>query len=303
MITSRLAKTAWLNSRLVPSNQVNIHLSSVGVNYGAGVYDVMRCREVGGQAAVFRLDDHIDRFYYSASSLRMQLPVEKNQFKQAVIETVKANSMTEGEIRLLALCGFGRRGLFPPKSEVDTAIVLLPSTDLEPRDGYSVNVSQVIRPHPLSTVIDAKIIGHYASSILGVVDAAEMGVKSVVMLDWEGNVAEGPIANFFMVSDGTLFTPPSGRILPGMTRDTIIKLAQSMGIEVRQEFFKTDFLQKASEAFFTGTSLGVFPIAELEGRSLSSWADDSTTLCLREAWQKAVQGQLNLEDHPWITLL
>jgi branched-chain amino acid aminotransferase len=301
--TAKPAKLTWFNNQFVPSSKAKVHISSVGVNYGAGVYDVMRFREVSEKTAIFRLDDHLYRFYYSAQALRLNLPFEKNDFRNAVIESVRVNEVTEGEIRLFALCGYGRKGLYPPKSEVDAAIVVSPSTDITSRDPFRVKISKFMRPHPSSTVINAKIYGHYGSSIFATIDAHDLGVDSVVQLDWEGNLAEGPIGNFFIVYDDILYTPPKERILTGVTRDTVIKLAEDLKISVNEMLFKPMFLQLAQEAFFSGTSLGIYPITNLEGKELQSRKSDSITMRLREAYFKATHGDFNDECRNWLTFI
>ena len=301
--TFKPARSAWFNGKLVNSVDPKVHLAAIGVNYGAGVYDVMRFRGVGGKAGIFRLKDHIERFFYSASVLKLNLPFDRKAIGDAVINTVKENEVTEGEIRIISVCGFGRRGLYPPKSGTDTVISITPSHDIEPREKYSVKVSKIRRPSPDATVIDAKISGHYSSSILAIIEAEEIGADSVIQLDARGFVAEGPIANFFAVVERTLFTPPLGAILPGITRDTVIKLARSQGIKVREEFFGPDFLTIASEAFFSGTSLGIYPITELCDRALSSRENNSITLRIRDAWKKAITGTLGQEFNHWITIV
>jgi len=295
----------WFNGKLTPWEEIKISPLSHTLHYGSGVFEGERFYESGkNETSIFRLEDHTKRLFYSAKAMDMNIPFTEEEISQATISTVAATKLTSGYIR--PLCFFGEKmGLNPAGAPVETLIAAWGWGKYLADRPLSVKISKYVRIHPRSTVADAKISGHYVNSIMA---SQEIQGKydEALLLDFEGNVAEGPGENLFVVKDGKISTPSSstGRILKGITRDTIITLARDLGIEVEERVISPEELFEADELFFTGSAAEVGPIGMLDDKKIGKGEDAGKEgpICaqLKKAYFEVVTGKNPKYEH-WIT--
>lgn len=281
----------WHNGTLVPWHDAKVHVLTHTLHYGAGAFEGIRVYNTDRGPAVFRLKEHVDRLFYSAGVLRMEIPFSPEEIQEAILETLRKNDLSQGYIRPLAYLGYGVMGLNPRGAPVEVAIACWPWGAYLPAEAIDVKVSPYIRIHPQSTVADAKIVGHYVNSILAVLDLRGTDYHEALFLDHEGYVAEGPGENFFMMKEETLITPPLGTILAGITRQTVLEIADSLGIKTREEKITKEEAMAAEEAFFTGTAAEVTAIRSIDKHLLNRGEVGAVTRKIRETYLDAVQGR------------
>jgi branched-chain amino acid aminotransferase len=275
------------NGVLIPWEQATTHLLTHTLHYGGGAFEGIRCYKTEKGPAIFRLKEHIARLFYSASVLKMNLPFSEEEIVQAVTETVRKNKLECGYIRPLVYFGYGSMGIkIQPETPVDVAIACWPWGKYLPEDAVKVKISSVMRIHPKSTVADAKLCGNYVNSILAEVEIRGTAFHEALFLDHEGNIAEGPGENIFIIKGEKLITPKPGSILPGITRDTIFTLAKDIGYEFEEATITTKQLFEADEAFFTGTAAEVTPIASIDDHIFSDGNPVPSQQCSKKSITK-----------------
>ncbi len=257
----------WMDGRLVPWNEAYVHVLTYTLHYGAGVFEGIKLYNTVRGPAIFRLDEHIDRLFDSFFVFGRSMPFSKDEITQAIVETIKANDIAEGYIRPLVYFGTGQMRLDITDSPIRVVIAMWPWERHLGGGAVRAKTSSFIRLDPRSTYVDKKIVGHYINSILAHMEAKRAGYDEALLLDYQGNVAEGAAENVFMVKNGMLYTPPLGTILPGITRDSVIVIAQKeLGISVNEEVIMLDDLYGADEAFFTGTATEISPISSIDDK-------------------------------------
>ena len=259
----------WYNGVFVDWKEAKVHVLAHGLHYGSGVFEGIRCYATDKGSFIFRLNEHVDRMYRSAELYKLKIPYPKAEFKTAIKETVRINGLDACYIRPIAFYGYHHLGVNPKGCPVDCAIAAwqwgtyLGEEALE--NGIRCTFSSWRRIDPNTLPVTAKATGHYLNSLLAVLDAKERGFDEAIMLDTNGHVAEGPGENIFAVKNATLYTPAvESSILPGITRDSVIELAQDIGYEVIEQPITKEELLTADEAFFTGTAAEVSPIREID---------------------------------------
>ncbi|MFA6171642.1 MAG: branched-chain amino acid transaminase [Patescibacteria group bacterium] len=293
-------KYIWQNGKLVNWEDAKIHVLSHSLHYGSGVFEGIRVYETKKGPAIFRLPEHVDRFFYSANAMKMKMPWTKDEFKAAIIETVKKNDLKSGYIRPLAFYGYGELRISPLKCPVEAIIAAWPWGKYLSADPIKVKVPDYIRIHPKSSIADAKICGHYVNSILSFLEVEAAGYHEALLLDFEGNIAEGPGENFFLVSGGKLATPKLGNILAGITRQSIIELAGDLGYAVEEKTITLDAAIAADECFFTGTAAEVTPIGSINDCLIAGGAFGPITRRFNDEFMKIVSGE-NEKYEKWLT--
>ena len=284
-------KKIWLNGKLVDWNKANVHLLTHTLHYGGGVFEGIRAYKSENGSAVFRLQEHVDRLFYSASTMDMKIHFSKKEIKKAILDTIRINGIKECYIRPLIFFGYGKMGLNPTGAPVNIAIAIWPWGAYLNKEIVSVKISKYIRPHPKSTVTDAKICGSYANSILASLEIKKAGFDEALLLDYQGHVAEGPGENIFIVKSGKLFTPKLGAILGGITRDSIMQIAKDLKIEVEEKNITVEELKLADEAFFTGTAAEICAIGKIDDTMINHEKIGATTKKIREAYDKVIHGK------------
>jgi len=297
-------KFIWMDGKLVPWKKANVHVLTHTLHYGLGVFEGIRCYKTTKGSAVFRLKDHIRRFENSAKFVGMKLPYSSDEFVKATKKTIRANKIEECYIRPIAFYGYGVMGLNPKGSKVNVAIAVWPwgtylgAKGLE--SGIRAKISPWLRIHPRILPPQAKVVANYANSILAKVDALNSGYDEAILLNMDGNVAEGPGENLFIVKRGKLITPPlSSGALGGITRDSIIKIAEDEGIDFEERDISRDQLYAADEAFFTGTAAEVTPIRKIDGKSIGEGKRGKITEKLQRIFFNAVRGK-ELKYESWL---
>ncbi|MFH1455051.1 MAG: branched-chain amino acid transaminase [bacterium] len=293
-------KKIWLDGKLIDWNKANTHLLTHSLHYGSGVFEGIRVYNTTNGPAVFRLKEHIDRLFYSASVMALKIPFSKNKIREAIINTVKVNSLTEGYIRPLVFFGYGKMGLNPIGAPTNVTIAVWPWGAYLGKEIIKVKISKYIRPHPQSTVTDAKICGSYSNSILASLDATKNGFDEALLLDYQGYVAEGPGENIFMVKNNKLCTPALGTILGGITRNSIIQMAKDQNIEIKEKKITVKELKSADEAFFSGTAIEICAIEKIDKTIINKGKVGAITKKLKEVYTQAIYGEIK-KYSKWLT--
>ena len=266
-----LGKYCWRDGEFVEndSGKGKIALVDHALHYGTGVFEGIRFYETSDGPAVFRLREHMERLHYSASVLELVSPFSVDELCAATLELIRKNGFSSGYIRPVVLFGEGKMGINPVGADIVTFIAAWPWGKYLSDEPITVGVSPWIRIHPKSLQCDAKINGHYVNSVMSSQWAKKNNYQEALLLDYEGNIAEGPGENIFLVKDGKLLTPKLGTILAGITRATVIELAKKeFGIETVEKVLTLDDLFDADEAFFTGTAAEITIIKSVDGRQI-----------------------------------
>ena len=264
-------KHIWFNNELVPWEEAKIHVLSYGLHYGAAVFEGIRAYSTKNGTKIFRLEDHIKRLFNSAKIYRMSMPYDFEQIMQASRTIVTDNKLNDGAyIRPIAFRGYNDLGLHASLDDgIDVAVAAWEwgaylGTDGQEK-GVDVCVSSWNKIAPNTIPVMAKASGNYLSGTLVAIEAKENGYDEGICLDSKGMVSEGAGENIFMVKNNEIFTPPlSSSILDGITRDSVIKIAESQGYEVTEREIAREELYLADELFFSGTAVEITPIRSVD---------------------------------------
>ena len=297
----------WMDGKLIPWDEANVHILTHTLHYGMGVFEGIRCyRTHEGKSAIFRLKEHIDRLFDSAHIGDLQIPYSKKEIAEACKETLRANQLKEGYIRPLIFIGDGVMGVHPGNNPIRVAIIAWPwgaylgEEALE--RGIRIKVSSYNRHHVNVMMTKAKISGNYVNSVLAKREVVLMGYDEAIMLDTEGYVSEASGENVFMVKNGVLKTTPLTSILSGITRDSVMCIARTKRIPLVEERFTRDELYAAHEAFLTGTAAEVTPIREVDDRKIGEGKPGPITREIQTSFFEIVKGR-NPETREWLDYL
>ena len=295
-----------MDGRFRDWDDATIHVLTHTLHYGLGVFEGIRCYKTKKGPAIFRLDDHIERLFDSSHIFLVDIPFSKEDICDAVIETVRINKLKECYIRPLVFIGYGAMGLYPKENPVQVAIAVWPwGTYLGEKglkEGIRVKTASFIRNHVNSTLARGKVCGYYVNSQLAKKEAISCGYDEALLLDTEGYVSEGSGENIFVVRNGILKTTPLTSILEGITRNSIIQIAQENGMQIHEERFTRDEVYIADEAFFTGTAAEVTPIRELDGRQIGTGRPGPITKKLQSIFFDIVKGKKK-KFGSWLTMI
>lgn len=297
----------WMNGSMVEWADAKIHIASHVIHYGSGVFEGARCYETTKGSACFRLGAHMRRLIDSARIYRMAPAYTQAQLQDAVLETIRANQMTSCYIRPIVYRGYAALGVNPFPCPIDSAILLWEwGTYLGPdalEKGVDVTVSSWTRMAPDTFPSLAKTSANYANAQLIKMEAILNGYAEGIALDSYGFVSEGSGQNIFVVRDGVLMTPPmSASILPGITRDSIMTLAQDLGYRVKEEMIPREMLYIADELFFVGTAVEITPVRSVDKIVIGSGSRGPITAALQKAFFGIVTGELP-DTHGWLTFV
>lgn len=296
----------WMDGHFVDWKNATVHVLTHTLHYGLGVFEGIRCYKGKRGSAVFRLQDHINRLFASSHIVQIKIPYTPAQIERAVLDTIQTNNLSECYIRPIAFIGYGEMGLFIEKNPIQVAIAAWPwGTYLGEegvRNGIRAKISSLTRHHVNSSLTRAKITGNYANSQMAKREIKESGYDEAILLDTDGYVAEGPGENIFIVRNGVLKTTPLTSILEGITRNTVITIAEDLGIPTVQERFTRDELYIADEAFFTGTAAEITPIREVDHRIIGTGKPGPLTQSLQQTFFDTVHGQAK-KNLSWLTFV
>ncbi|WP_225335602.1 branched-chain amino acid transaminase [Halomicrobium urmianum] len=279
----------WQDGEFVNFEDAQVHVLTHALHYGTGVFEGVRCYDTAEGPAIFRWDEHLERLYESAKVYDIEIPYEPAELTEATIELIRSEGLESCYIRPIAFYGYGPLGLNPSESPVETAIAAWPwgaylgEEALE--EGVDVAVSSWRKYSSDEIPTNAKTTGPYVNSVLASLEARGNGYTEAVVLNEEGNVAEGPGENVFLVRDGEIYTTGlSESILDGITRQTAITLAEDMGYEVHETTISRGELYTADELFFTGTAAEVTPIRSVDGNQIGAGTKGPVTDDLQSAF-------------------
>ncbi|HET6756991.1 MAG TPA: branched-chain amino acid transaminase [Burkholderiales bacterium] len=296
----------WYDGNMVPWRSATTHVLTHTLHYGMGVFEGVRAYKTARGTAIFRLSEHTDRLFRSAHIFGMKLPFSRDTLLSAQRAVVRANKLEACYIRPIAFLGSEAMGVSAKNVSIHVAIAAWPwGTYLGPEaleKGIRVKTSSFSRHHVNVTMCKAKAVGTYTNSILAHQEAAQDGYDEALLLDVEGYVAEGSGENIFIVRNGGLYTPDLTSALEGITRDTIVQLAQEMEIEVIEKRITRDEVYCADEAFFTGTAAEVTPIRELDNRVIGEGKRGPVTAKLQAIFFDCVNGKTKNHDD-WLTFI
>ncbi len=297
----------WKDGEFVPWEETRVHLLALAVQFGSSVFEGIRCYETPDGPAVFRLDAHIRRLWDSCRVYRMVPDHEPEEVAEACRAVVRKNGLESCYIRPMVLRGYGSAGLDPVASPIETYVPAWPwGTYLGEgalERGVDVCVSSWHRPAPNTFPVAAKAAGHYNNAQLIKMEALEKGYDEAVVLGPGGIVSEGSGQNLFLVRDGVVVTPElDGTSLRGITRDSVLVLAEELGYEVREEPVPRESLYTADELFFTGTASEVTPVRSVDGIEIGRGAAGPITLQIQERFLGIARGELP-DRHGWLDVV
>lgn len=296
----------WMDGEWLPWRDANVHILTHSLHYGMGVFEGVRAYETPKGTAIFRLEDHTNRFFDSAHILNLELPFDKATLTQVQKEIFIRNELTSGYIRPIAYLGSEGMGLRADNLKVHIAVAAwtwgayLGQENLE--KGIRVCTSSYTRHHVNVSMCKAKATGHYINSILALHEAIGNQCDEAILLDPEGYVAEGSGENLFIIKDGIMFTPLLTSCLNGITRKSIIQFAKDLDIPLVEKPITRDEVYVADEAFFTGTAAEVTPIREYDKRAIGSGTRGPITEKLQSLFFDVVKGQ-NAQYDEWLTYI
>ena len=290
----RETEKIWMNGELVDWADARIHVGTHGLHYGSGVFEGIRAYETDKGSAVFRLTDHLQRLHNSARLLHMELPFSVEDLRASCHELIAANGLPECYLRPIAFFGYGELGVSALGNPVDVVIMSWPWGAYLGEEGLAKGISAKISswtrigPNVIPHV--AKATGVYLNSMLAVTEANRAGYDEAILLTAEGYVADGSGENIFVVKDGAIGTPDlSSSILPGITRDTVIQIAQDLGYTVNETNLIRSDLYLADEIFMTGTAAEVTPIRSVDDQEVGD--PGPVTKEIQSAYLDTVRGK------------
>tara|TARA_E500000331_G_scaffold147098_1_gene143161 strand:- start:7071 stop:7991 length:921 start_codon:yes stop_codon:yes gene_type:complete len=302
---SKISGEIWFDGEMIDWQEANTHLLTHTLHYGLGVFEGVRAYETQIGPAIFRLHDHTDRLYKSAATVNMNIPYSKDLINKAHENVIKVNDLREAYIRPMCFYGSEGMGLRADNLKVHTMVAAWewPSyMEPEAREkGIKVKLSSYKR-QVKNPVSNAKVNGNYVHSIVALNEALENGFDEALMLDADGYVAEGSGENFFIVKNGVLYSPDLDSCLDGITRRTILDLAEELGINYEIKKLTVEDVLEADESFFSGTAAEVVPINSLDGDSIGSGSRGPITEKLQSTYFDQVRGvrELNSSWHTYI---
>ena len=295
----------WMNGSLVDWADAKIHIASHVIHYGSGVFEGARCYSTPQGSACFRLDAHMRRLYDSAKIYRMEPAIDCDRLTDAVLQTIRANEFKACYIRPIVYRGYHALGVNPFPCPVDVAILTWDwgayLGDDAATNGVDVCISSWSRVAPNTFPTLAKSSANYANSQLIKMEAAIGGFAEGIALDSFGHLSEGSGQNIFVVRDNIVYTPPlSAAVLPGITRASVMTLAQDLGFQVREEMLPREMLYIADEAFFVGTAVEITPIRSVDKIKVGSGRPGPITKAIQQAFFDVINGKAP-DRHGWLS--
>ncbi len=298
--------TIWMDGAWLNWADAKVHVLTHTLHYGMGVFEGVRAYETAEGPAIFRLQDHTKRLFESAKIMGMKIPYEMEEINQVQCDAVAKNNLSSAYIRPLVFYGSEGMGLRADNLKVHIMVAAwswgtyLGTESLQ--KGIRVRTSSYTRHHVNVTMCRAKANGNYINSMLALSDAIRDGYDEALLLDVDGFVAEGSGENFFMIKDHVIYTPELSSALDGLTRRTIVNLAEHSGYKIVEKRITRDAVYTADEAFFTGTAAEVTPIRELDGRTIGQGGRGPITEQLQQAYFDLVSGKHSFSER-WLTVV
>ena len=295
----------WKDGEFIPWGEAKTHILSLAVQFGSSIFEGIRAYETERGPAIFRLGAHIRRLFDSCKIYRMTPEQSLEEIEEACVSAIRKNKLADCYIRPMVVRGYGSAGLDPAASPVESYIAAWPwGTYLGEgalERGVDVGVSSWMRAHPNTFPVQAKAAGHYNAAQLMKMEAIANGYVEAIAVGPSGLVSEGSGQNVFLVRDGTLLTPfLDGTNLTGITRHSVIQIAQDLGYEVREGQVARESLYTADELFFTGTASEVTPIRSVDKIPVGAGKAGPVTLDIQKRFMAVVKGEV-ADDRGWLT--
>jgi branched-chain amino acid aminotransferase len=296
-------KYIWLNGEIIEWSDARIHISNYALHYGVGVFEGIRAYETEKGTAVFRMKEHLDRFYKSAKVYSLEIPYTEEELSNAICETIAKNDFRFCYIRPMVYTGSGDLGI-RANNKTETAILCWESMAHRSEETLARGIRATVSPwHKIdSTMIPstAKATGQYISSKLTINDAMSRGFDAALLLNKDGYIAEGSVENIFIVKNGCVKTNDErSSILMGITRDSVLQIANDLGFKTEVGFLTLEELHDADEAFFTGTAAEIAPIREVDDQTIGEGKPGAITKQLQETFSDIVHGRNQSYNH-WL---
>ncbi|MGQ0771606.1 MAG: branched-chain amino acid transaminase [Nitrososphaerota archaeon] len=294
----------WMNGKLVPFKNAKVHVLTHALHYSTAVFEGIRCYNTPEGSAIFRLPEHVDRFFRSAKMYSMKMQFTKEQITSGIIKTVKASTLKECYIRPLAYYGYGTMGLTPTPNKVDVAIACwewkLGESKAGKVTGAKCKISSWLRIDSRSQPMQAKAASNYANAALARVEALNNGYDEAIMLNYHGKITEGSAENIFVVKNNEIFTPPlTSGILQGITRDSVIDIIRADGGTLVEKALDRDDLYSADEIFMTGTAAEVKSVTQVNDVIIGDGKIGQTTRRLQKSFMDVAMGKDDRFSH-WL---
>ena len=308
-MAGKLASSPWIwkDGKFIRWEDANVHILSLAVQFAASVFEGVRCYETPRGPAVFRLHDHLRRLMTSSRTYRMQPDYTIDELVDATLATIRRNELASCYIRPMVLRGYGSSSMHPEHSPIETYIPVWPwgaylgEAALE--RGVDVCVSSWNRPRPNTIPSGAKSSGNYMLSALMVTEASRHGYAEAIGLGPNGLVSEGSGQNLFLVVDGEVVTPIlDGTSLSGITRHTVLKIAEELGYKMWEQLVSREMLYGADEMFFTGTASEVTPIRSVDGLEVGEGRRGPVTAAIQARYLELAKGE-GPDPWGWVTYL
>ncbi|GBF24856.1 hypothetical protein MnTg01_01201 [archaeon MnTg01] len=286
----------WMNAKLVPFKNAKVHVLTHALHYATAVFEGIRCYNTPKGSAIFRLPEHVDRFFNSAKMYSMKMPYNKKQITDAIIKTVKNSTLKECYIRPIAYYGYGELGLTPTQNKVDVAIACWPWKMGESKagkfTGAKCKISSWIRIDSAAQPMKAKAASNYANAGLARVEALKEGYDEAIMLNNQGKIAEGSAENIFILKNDKIITPPlTAGVLEGITRDSVIQIIEFNGGEIIEADLDREDLYVADEVFMTGTAAEVKSVTEIDKTVIGNGKPGKITKALQKSFIEVTMGK------------
>ena len=297
----------WMNGKLIPFKDAKVHVLTHALHYSTAVFEGIRCYNTTNGSAIFRLPEHVDRFFNSAKMYGMKIRYSKKQISNAIIKTVKTSGLEECYIRPLAYYGYGTMGLTPTLNKVDVSIACwkwkMGESKAGKFSGAKCKISKWIRIDSKSQPMQSKSAANYSNAALARVEALKNGYDEAIMLNNKGNVAEGSAENIFVVKNGIIKTPPlDADILNGITRDSVIQLIKKEHMKLVEKNITVNELLKADEVFMTGTAAEVKSVTKIDKNAIGNGGVGEITKELQKSFMNIVMGK-DKRFVRWLTCL
>ena len=294
----------WMNGEVIPWDKATTHVSAHGLHYGTGVFEGIRCYATNIGPALFRVEEHLARFFASAAIHGIEIPFSSDDLIEAITRVIRENGFYACYVRPIAYFGSGSLSLYPRDCAVEVVVLAWPWADYLGAEGQKRGVSVTISPwrkfESKMMPTNAKACGQYVNSVLAITEAVKRGFAEAILLDAGGQIAEGSGENLFIVSDQQLLTnDASHSILPGITRDAVLRIANDLGYSSKVKALSIQDLLSADEAFFTGTAVEVTPISELDDTPIGTRTPGPVTAEIQRIFLAATAGQDERYKH-WL---
>ena len=296
----------WLDGEMIPWREAKTHVLTHTLHYGMGVFEGVRAYKAEQGTSIFRLNEHTERLFQSAHILGMSMPYDRATMNEAHRAAVRENELDSAYIRPMCFYGSEGMGLRADNLQVHCMVAAWAWGAYLGEEGMTkgirIRVSSFTRHHVNITMCRAKANGNYMNSMLALKEALDTGYDEALLLDAEGYVMEGSGENIFIVRDGVLYTPDLTSALDGITRKTVIALAEDEGLKVVEKRITRDEVYISDEAFFTGTAAEVTPIREVDNRAIGAGIRGPITERLQTRYFDTVHGR-DGSRADWLTVV